>query len=336
MRAQSAGLLAMALAVSGVALSGPTQTPRASLTQANAALQAGEADKALALLEPIDQAGVGPESPDNASIAEAHNLTCRVDLTLDRWDAAIAECEKATTLDSGNSNDHMWLARALGEKADRATFLNAYSLAKRIRAEFEQAVQLNERNAEALADLGEFYCDAPGVVGGGLDKAETAAAKLDKLDPIRAHVLRSQIAEQRKDYALEEREIKLAIAWSAHPASQWMKLASFYRHRQRFPELESAVRSGASVEEREKRADVALYNGAGLLIRTKREPALAARLLENYLASPNKTEDGPAFAAWAKLAQLKEQLGDAEAAKRDRAAAQALAHDYKPAQAGAH
>jgi tetratricopeptide (TPR) repeat protein len=329
-RALSAGLLA-ALALSGLA-----QTPRAALTQANAALQAGETDKALTLLQPISQSGVGPDSPDNATIAEAHNLTCRVQLTLERWDAAIAECEKAATLDAGNSNDHMWLARALGEKADRASFLSAYSLAKRVRAEFETAVQLNDRNAEAQADLGEFYCDAPGVIGGGLDKAETVAAKLDRLDPARAHMLRSQMAEQRKDYDAAEREIKLAIAASPHPAAEWMDLAGFYRRRQRLPEMESAVRSGAGIEEREKHADAALYNGAGVLLKANRQPALAAKMLEDYLAGTNKTEEAPAFVAWARLARLRDQLGDAEAAKRDRAAAQALAHDYKPRQSGAH
>ena len=33
-----------------------------------------------------------------------------------------------------------------------------------------------------------------------------------------------------------------------------------------------------------KRAGVALYNGASLLIRTKRDPARAAKMLEDYLA----------------------------------------------------
>jgi hypothetical protein len=334
-RALFADVFACMVAAS-LAFTGQGQAPRASLTQANAALQAGEADKALALLEPIGQAAAGQSGPDNASLAEAHNLLCRVQFTLERWDAAIGECEQAVSLDSGNSNDHLWLGRAVGQKADRASFLNAYTLAKRVRAEFETAVQLNDRNAEALADLGEFYCDAPGVIGGGLDKAEAVAAKLDKLDPVRAHALRSQIAEQRKDYAGAEREIRQAIAASPHPAFQWMDLASFYRRRDRLTEMEGAVRSGASAEERDRHAGAALYSGAEVLVKTNRQAAVAARMLEDYLASPDKTEEAPAFAAWTQLARLKEQLGDADAARRDRAAASALAHDYTPAPAGAH
>jgi tetratricopeptide (TPR) repeat protein len=309
-----------------MALCAWAQAGGVTLAPANAALQAGEADKALSLLDPIPQ----------ESAAEAHNLKCRVLMTLRRWDAAVDECGQATKLDDQNSDFHLWLGRALGEKADRASFLNAYSLAKRVREEFERAVELGPRNADALADLGEFYSDAPGVVGGGTDKAEGVAAKLDKVDASRAHDLRGHIAELRKDYDTAEQEFRKAIAASAHPATQWMTLASFYRRRDRLPEMESAVRSGVTAVNRDKSSVVALSDGASVLARANRQPQMAAKMLEDYLASPNKTEDAPAFAVWMRLAQLEDQLGDKDAAQRDRAAAQALAHDYKPEQGGRH
>jgi tetratricopeptide (TPR) repeat protein len=295
----------------------------AQLAQANAALQAGEADKALALLSSLAQAG---------GKAEAYNLKCRVEYTLEQWDRAANDCEQAVKLDGQNSDNHMWLGRALGEKASRASFMSAYSLAKRVRGEFEEAVRLNPGNAAALADLGQFYSEAPGVVGGGMDKADGVAAQLDKLDPLRAIELRGQIAEQRKDYGTAEREFKQAISKSPHPAIQWMTLASFYRRRERWTEMEASVRSGQSAAERDKRASVALYNGANVLRRTNRDPQRAVKMLEDYLASPGKTEDAPAFVAHTWLARLKQQLGDREAASRERAAALALAHEYRPAQ----
>ena len=104
------------------------QVPRGALVQANAALQAGEADKALAMLDSLP------------SSAESHNLRCRVLFTLDRWDDAVNECEQAVKLNDQDSDGHLWLGRALGEKADKASFLTAYSLAKRTRAEFEESV----------------------------------------------------------------------------------------------------------------------------------------------------------------------------------------------------
>jgi tetratricopeptide (TPR) repeat protein len=307
------------------ALAAPAPGQRDRLAEANAALQAGEADKAMALLDTLENL----DKP--SSRAEAYNLRCRVEYTLEQWDRAANDCEQAVKLDAQNSDDHLWLGRALGEKASRASFLSAYSLAKRTRAEFEEAARLNPRNAEALASLGEFYEQAPGVVGGGIDKSETVAAQLERFDPVRAHELRSSIAERRKDYGTAERELKQALAGAAHPAFQWMTLASLYRRRDRFAEMESAVRSGESAAQRDKLAGVALFNGASVLIETKRDPARAAKMLEEYLAGSAKTEEGPAFVAHTWLARLKQQFGDSAAATRERATALDLSHEYKPA-----
>ena len=307
----------------GTAILASAEGQREQLAQANAALQAGEADHALAVLDKLAQGGAGP--------AEAYNLRCRVEFTLQHWDRAVSDCEQAVKLEGQNSSYHMWLGRALGEKASRASFLSAYSLGKRVRGEFEEAVRLNSRNAEALADLGEFYYSAPGVVGGGDDKAEGVAAQLDKVDGARAHELRGRMAEQRKDFGTAEREYKQAIAAGAHPAFQWMTLASFYRRRERWAEMESALRSGENAAQHDKRAGVALYNGASVLMRTNRDPARAARMMEEYLNGSVKTEEAPAFVAHTRLAGLQQELGDSVAASRERAAALALAHDYRPA-----
>jgi tetratricopeptide (TPR) repeat protein len=309
------GLLAAALAVSTHA-----HAATDPLAEANAALQAGEADQALQLLS------------SHPPSAEVHNLSCRVQLTLEHWDVASRECEQAVNLDGENSGYHMWLGRAIGERAERASFTSAYSLAKRVRTEFEAAVRLNPRNAEALADLGEFYSSAPGIVGGGNDKAEGVAAQLDKVDPARAHELRARMAEARKDYANAEREFKQAIATSQHPAFQWMTLASFYRRREQLSQLDNAVDNGMKSAQRDRHAGVALFDGASELNKANRNPALAARMLEDYLASTSMTEEAPAFVAHTRLARLKAQLGDKAGASRERALALGLAHDYKPAQ----
>jgi tetratricopeptide (TPR) repeat protein len=295
---------------------------RSQLAQATAALQSGEADKALALLSPLAQPG---------GEAQAYNLKCRVEYSLEQWDRAVNDCEQAVKLDGRSTDDHLWLARALGAQASRASFLSAFKLAKRVRAEFEEAVRLDPLSGEALADLGNYDYTAPGVVGGGIDKAEGVAAQMDRIDPIRAHELRGHIAEQHKDFGAAEREYKQALAASAHPAFQWISLAGFYRGRERWTEMEAAVRSGQNAAERDKRAAVALYSGAALLIQTKRDPARAAKMLEEYLAGSVKSEDAPAFVAHVWLARLKQQMGDAAAASRERAAALALAHEYKPA-----
>jgi tetratricopeptide (TPR) repeat protein len=312
-KAIEAGLLLAALSVAAA------QSPKDALAQANAALQTGEADRALTLLSSL------PAS------AESHNLRCRVLFTLQHWDEASGECEKAVKLDGQSSIDYMWFARTLGERADRASFLSAFSMAKRAREEFEEAVRLDPRNAEALADLGEFYTAAPGVVGGGADKAEGIAVQLDKVDPARADELRGRIAESRKDYGAAEREFKQAISVGEHQSFHWMTLGSFYLRRKSLNEMEEAVQSGVKAAQKERHSGVALYDGASILSRGNRNLALASKMFEEYLAGSSKTEEAPAFEAHTRLARLKAQLGDTAGARQERAKALELAHDYKPA-----
>lgn len=300
------------------------QAGAGAFAQINAALQAGEADRAIAMLQSLPAPLAGS--------AEADNLDCRVQLSLQNWDAALRQCEQAVRLDGQNSDYHDWLGRALGQKASRASFFSAYSLAKRVHAEFEQAVQLDPRNAAALSDLGDYDVDAPGVVGGGVDKAVSIAAELDKVDPARAAVLRGRIAEKHGDYGAAEREYRQAIAVSPHPGPQWIVLANFYRRRQRWTEMEGAIRSCSGVAERDHHSGAALYDGASILMETNRDTVLAVNMMKAYLANPGKTEEGPAFKAYLRLARMENRLGDTTDASRDQVAAAALAHSFRPAQ----
>lgn len=303
---------------------GAGNAPTVTLVHANAALQSGEADKALSLLQDLPDGG--------ATNAQALNLACRVEFAVANWDAAIRDCEQAIGLDPQSSDDHMWLGRALGEKANKSSFLNAFSLGKRVLVEFQLATQLDPRNGEALSDLGEFYDEAPGVVGGGLDKAESVAQELDRVDPVRADELRAGIAGQRGDYGQAEALLKKALAVSPHPAHQWATLARFYAAHQRWAEMDDAIRNCQEAAARDPRAAVALFDAAGVLIKVKRQPELAATLLEDYLASPDKTEEAPAFIAYARLAGLQQKLGDAANAQVALAAASELAREYRPVQ----
>ena len=318
-------LVGIALAISQVV---PFTFAASSFAAANAALQAGKADEATTLLN--DALKSDPSS------AEANNLLCRVEYSLQRFDQAAAYCQKATDLNSQDARYHLWLGRATGERASRASFLSAFSLAKKTRAEFETAVKLDPRDAEVLTDLGEFYIEAPGAVGGGMDKAEGIAKQLEAVDAVRGHVFRAAIAEKNKDLSAAEQELKAALtapaSGASHAAFAWMSLASFYRRHERWSDMEAAIKSGQAAAARDRHSAVSLFNGASILARANRQPQLAIELYQSYLASPDKTEEAPAFDAMVRLARLLNQTGDQAGAQREKAAALALAHNFKPAQ----
>lgn len=290
------------------------------LEAAKADLNAGRAEEALnKLWSYVHQ---------NPQDAEAYHLLCRTYLSEEHYDEAVGSCEKSVQLAPGNSDYHMWMGRAYGEKADHVSFVTAYSLGKRVRSEFEAAVRANPKNAEALSDLGEFYAEAPSIAGGSDDKAKDIASRLDSIDAARAHELRARIAEADKDYTTAENEFKAAIGASSRPANYWMTLGSFYRRRQRWNDMVNAIRTGFSMD---KDRGTALPNGAWVLVRANREPQLAIQMFEAYLSGNRKTEEAPTFVIHVNLARLKKQLGDTAGAQKEYAAATALAPGYKPA-----
>jgi tetratricopeptide (TPR) repeat protein len=313
----------MTVGLAGVLLHGLISLPLLAAgteADAHAALEQGRADEAISILKPLLAA-----NPDNA---EAHNLLCRVYYSEGDLDNAVKECQKAVGLSAGNASYHLWLGRALGDKADHASIFSAYGMARQVSSHFEQAVKLDPNNVDAMTDLGEFYVEAPGIVGGGIDKARRLVPQLESKNAARAHWLLARIAGHNKDYATAETEYKKAIAAGSNTARAWVDLAGFYRRQNK---LDAAVDAARNAVRTDAEHDAALVDAAGLLQRMNREPQLAIHALELYLASPDKSESAPAFQAHVMLGQLLQQQGDRAAAQKEFAAALSLAHDYAPA-----
>lgn len=282
-------------------------------------LASGRADEAVQTLE--------QETRRDSTNAESYNLLCRAYFMMDEWDRGIAACEHAIKLDPERGFYYLWMGRIYGEKADRAGFLSAAGLAKKVRASFERAVQLDPKNWEARVDLAEFYLEAPSIVGGGQDKARAQAEALMATDPAMAHWVRASIAGHNKDSAAAEREYRAAIEASHGSAQNWLHLAQFLARAGRFAEMDQALLTmeSSAVD----RAD-ALMDGGSLLLRLGRNYPLAIRLLHRYLESP--AEDGPAFKAHDYLGELLEKQGDRRAAAEQYRAALELFHGYRRAQ----
>jgi tetratricopeptide (TPR) repeat protein len=284
-------------------------------------LAAGRVDQAIQILE---------QTVHTSPTAEAYNLLCRAHFELGAWDAGIPSCEKATELEPNNGLYHLWLGRIYGEKADRAGVFKAAGLAGKVHTEFERAVELTPDSWEARTDLAEFYLEAPGMVGGGKDKARAQADLLVPLNPGRAHWVKAKLAEKNKDITLAEQEYRAAIEASHSGARAWLDLAGFYSHMKRFDDMTQALRT---LESSPLDHPGALVDGAGLLLRTGRDYPLAIKLVRRYLASPT-VEEAPVFKAHYLLGELLEKQGDRSAAAEEYRSALAMAHTFRPAQDG--
>ena len=126
--------------------------------------------------------------------------------------------EKAVALEPANSDDVWWLGRAYGRRAETSSPLTAPGYASRARQNFERAVELNPRNLDALGDLFEYYLEAPGFLGGGMDKARATAERIAAIDAGEGHRVQANLAEKRKEYATAEMELR-PRRWAA--SSNW-------------------------------------------------------------------------------------------------------------------
>jgi tetratricopeptide (TPR) repeat protein len=257
--------------------------------------------------------------------AEAYNLLSRSYFAMQKWDRAIDAGERAVSIAPKNSEYHMWLGRAYGEKANHSSFLTAAQLTKKIRTEFELAVELNATNLDARSDLAEFYVEAPAFMGGGKSKAKREADTIAQQDKALAHWVQARIADKDKHYDEAEAEYRNAIRESGNQGSYWLNLASFYKRHQRLGEMESAI---SSAMEADKKRPTVLFDAAQILFATGRNFVGAANFVRRYLMNGPTVEEAPAFRAHYLLGEILEKQGDKAGAVAEYRAALALAKEY--------
>jgi len=283
-------------------------------------LAAGRVDEAIRALN-----GQLSSTPKNA---ESSNLLCRSYFAIEDWDRAESACKRAIALESNNSRFHLWMGRVYGAKAERASFISAASLAGKTREEFQRAVELDPNDTDARRDLAEFYVDAPGIVGGGRDKAREQAKIIGKVGPEWEHWIYGRIAEKNKDWPTAEREYRQMVEASKGDAEGWLNLAFFYRNRKLYSDMEQAFvkMNRAPVSHRE-----VLVEAANSLLHTGRASSFAIKLLRRYF-DEGPVEEAPAFRAHYLLGQLLEQQGDQAGAALEYRASLALARNFGLAQ----
>ncbi|HVP41825.1 MAG TPA: tetratricopeptide repeat protein [Terriglobales bacterium] len=286
-------------------------------------LSAGRVDEAVKVLKQRTDA--------SANDAEAWHLLCRSYYAKERWDDAIAAAKHAVALKPDSSDYHLWLGRAYGEKAQSISswhWLTALSLAGKTRSEFEKAVQLDAGNVGARSDLAEFYAEAPGIVGGGKDKARREAEQLASRDAAAAHWIKGLLAEKEKDMPAAEREYLAAVEAGKGDGGRWLDLASFYQRAGRTQDMQHAIDKAVAAEK--KRGEV-FYDAATILYQSDQDLAAAAKLVRDYLRSENKVEEAPAFRAHYLLGNILERQGEKQAAVAEYRAALDLNSDFSDA-----
>jgi tetratricopeptide (TPR) repeat protein len=158
----------------------------------------------------------------------------RIALAEDRPGEAIDWFEEAVKANDKSSEYHLWLANALGEEAQRANKLRQPFLARRVKTEYDRAVELDPRSVAARRGLMDFYVIVPGVMGGSKEKAREQAAEIAKISPLQGRFAAASIAQREKNAEAAEREYVAAVSENLDSTVAHLALSVFYQNTQRW------------------------------------------------------------------------------------------------------
>lgn len=251
----------------------------AGLDEARRLYDATEFQQSLHVLSAIPNKG-----------AEVHELTGRNHYMLGDFKRASEALEQACNAQPSNAEYALWLGRAYGRRAETSGPFTAAAYASKARQYFERAARLNPRDVDALSDLFEYYLEAPGILGGGLDKAQTVAGQMAQVDASEGYWAMYKLAEQRKDYSRAEAQLRRAIEVAPRPIGKFIELARFLTRQGRYQEAEQSIERAEKIAPDSPRL---MYARADLYIRTGRNLDAAKALLERYLNATLTPEDPP-------------------------------------------
>jgi len=219
--------------------------PAMSAQSVSAAVQLYERGKFQEAATLLSQLGNSAAEKANAQLWLGKSY-----LKLHKWDEAIEEVGKAVRLDPSNGMYHYWLGRAYGEKASRSPLFTAFGWARKVLQEFKTGLGLAPQNMEVRFALLEYYLDAPGIVGGGKDKAEALVKEIDLQSPKLGYKARALLFLKEKKWLQARQEyVKATMEFPSNP-DVWLDLASFLFDRKEFQG--AALNASKALELRER------------------------------------------------------------------------------------
>jgi tetratricopeptide (TPR) repeat protein len=295
-----------------------------TFAQATKYYEQGEFSKAVEVLK-----AAAAKDPNNGDI---QILLAKSYLELNQIDPAVSAGEKAVSINPKNSDYHRWLGEAYGAKADRASMFSAYPLARKTQKEFDAGFQLDEKNFDVAQDLVEYDCTAPGVVGGGEDKAQPIIQKLNALDPAEGHYAAGNCKAVKKDYAAADAEFTKALDAKLKSLDRVYAIADYYAQRGQGDKVLTATDEAQALAPQDLRVNY--FRAVAWIVKKEKLPD-AQKLLKQYLQdAPKRPGDPKPYHAHYWLGRGYEADKNVSAARSEYEAALKLDGKYKPAQEG--
>jgi tetratricopeptide (TPR) repeat protein len=247
-----------------------------------------QARKLYSLTEYNDSLHILQSLPDKT--APVYELMGQNYYGLGDFKKATENLEKAVAADPSDARSYNWLGKAYGRRAETSSPFTAPGYASKARQAFEKAVQLDPKNLEAVNDLFEYYLEAPGFLGGGMEKANQMAAQIAALDAAEGNWARARIAEKRKEFSSAEQHLRRAAEIAPQQVGRVLDLAKFLAKQGRYQESDKAFETAKKIAPQSPKV---LFAQADTYIKNGRNLETARKLLEQYIASTLTPDDPP-------------------------------------------
>ncbi len=280
-----------------------TSSGQSKIDQAKKLFENKKYDETKKLLLPIDD--------DDLDYAAAQYYLGRIAFAQKEYDAAADYFEEAAEANDKNADYFNWLGNTYGTIAGDANPLRQGMLAPKMKSAWEKAIALDSKNLDARISLIQYYLQAPGIMGGSVEKAKEVAAQVLKLKPSEGHRQLGSIYLNEKKTAEAEKEfILMAKADPAYVGG----LANFYTSQKQY---DKAFQLFEEVILKNPNDFLSIYQYGRTSAVSGQRLEKGEEYLKKYLTTYTPKQNEPSHAgANMRLAQIYEKKGNKKEAKR--------------------
>jgi Tfp pilus assembly protein PilF len=253
---------------------------------------------------------LGAVKKDHKEFAEAQYWLGRIAYDEKELGEAETFFENAIEADGKRAEYHNWYGNTLAGIASDANLFKQGMLAPRMKSAWEKAVALNPGYIEPRQSLIQFYLQAPGMMGGSVEKAREMAHEIKKLKPAEGHRQLGNIYSREKNWEAAEKEY---LAMVAADASYQLVLANYYTSQKHYAKAFELFESALKKNPDDMMATYQIGKTSAL---SGERLARGEECLKKYLAYQPKPNEPSHAGANMRLAQIFEKRGNKAEAKK--------------------
>ena len=196
-------------------------------------------------------------------------------------DTAISAASEVLKAEPQNVEYLNTIGSLYGDKARNANLFTKMSWAGKCRGAWEQASTIDPMNTDVRFNLIQYYAQAPGIAGGGMDKAKAQAKAVAALDGMLGEIAWGNVARAEKQLGEAERRYRKAAEIDAAGMRGPVSLANFLVSQKRWAEARRPFEERLAKDAGDR---FAAYQLARVVQGEGADLAKALQLFEQYLS----------------------------------------------------